>query len=242
MNEVDQLLAGLKPESAEYLEKYFRNAPEWLMDEFQTVEIPKGTIFIREKEPARMIYILTEGLVTATDLRIDQATYDYMRFAPVKIFGAMEFLAGIEEYQTSLYTEEDCCFLKITKDKFAHWMMTDINALAMQTREMTRYLVEQNREDRLNLFLEGEDRIALFLTNYYRKTAENGKAVLTMSRAEIGRSTALSVRTVNRILTGMISEGRLIKLGHKLVLNREYYQTLMQQLAKKIDVASIVNE
>lgn len=235
MNEVDQLLENLKDEDAAYLEKFFRNAPRWLMTDFQVVTIPKGLTFILENEPVKTIYILVEGIVTATDLRIDQATYDYMRFQPIEVFGAMEFLADIETYQTTLYTESDCRFLKISKEKFAHWMRTDINALSMQTKEMTRYLLEQNRTDRLNLFLPGEDRIALFLTNYYRRTAKNGKAVLTMNRAEFARSTALSVRTVNRTLTEMISEGRLKKIGRKLILNEENYQILQQQLSEKID-------
>ncbi len=234
-NEIDHLLSQLKHEDALYLEQFLRNAPRWLMEEFRVVTVPKDTAFIHESDPAKTIYILVEGLVTASDLRIDQATYDYMRFEPVEVFGAMEFLADIEQYQTTLYAAEPCKFLKISKEKFARWMMSDINALSMQTRAMTRYLVEQNRTDRLNLFLQGEDRVALFLTSFYEKTAKDGRATLTMNRAEIGRSTALSVRTVNRTLTDMIADGRLKKSGRKLILEKDNYDILNQQLAEKID-------
>lgn len=242
MSEVDRLLEKIAPEDAVYLEQYLQNAPDWLRRDFHAVTVPKGTVFIRENEPARMIYILADGIATATDLRIDQATYDYMRFEPIEVFGAMEFLADLETYQTTLYTESDCLFLKISKEKFARWMMTDINALKMQTKEMTRYLLEQNRTDRLNLFLEGEERVALFLTNYYRRMERHKRAVLSMSRAEIARSTALSVRTVNRTLTEMVAKGRLTKLGHKLILNEENYRILLKQLAEKIDVTSTMGK
>ncbi len=239
MNEVDRLLGQLKHEHAVYLEQYLRNAPRWLLEEFQVVTVPKGVSFIRENEPAKTIFILVEGIVTATDLRIEQATYDYMRFEPVEVFGAMEFLADLKTYQTTLYAESECRFMKISKDQFARWMMTDINAMSMQTREMTRYLVEQNRTDRLNLFLQGEDRVALFLVNYYEKTQKEGRAILSMNRAEIGRSTALSVRTVNRTLTDMISQGLLKKSGRKLILNEENYRILTEQLAAKIDTIKL---
>ncbi len=235
INEVDQLLSQLKHEYAVYLEQYLQTAPRWLMEEFHVQNLPKGTHFIHESDPVNMIYILVEGVVTAVDLRIDQATYDYMRFEPVEVFGAMEFLADIDCYQTNLYTATDCKFLKISRDKFERWMMTDINALSMQTKEMTRYLLAQNRTDRLNLFLQGEDRVALFLTSYYEKAAKDGKAVLSMNRAEIGRSTALSVRTVNRTLTEMLQDGRLKKSGRKLILDKENYEILNRQLAEKID-------
>ncbi len=239
INEVDRLLGQLKHEHAVYLERYLRNAPRWLMEEFQVITVPKGTAFIHEHDIAKTIFILVEGLVTASDLRIDQATYDYMRFEPVEVFGAMEFLADIERYQTTLYAAEESRFLKISKEKFARWMMTDINALSMQTKEMTRYLVAQNRTDRLNLFLQGEDRVALFLTNYYEKTNRDGRAILGMNRSEIGRSTALSVRTVNRTLTDMIADGRLKKSGRKLIMDKENYDRLNNQLSEKIDMIQV---
>ncbi len=238
MNEVDSLLSQLKHEDAVYLEQYLRNAPRWLMEEFQVITVPEGSVFIHENDPASTIYILVEGVVTATDLRIEQATYDYMRFEPVEIFGAMEFLADIEQYQTTLFAARECRFLKISKEKFEKWMLSDINALAMQTKKMTKYLVEQNRLARMNLFLQGEDRVALFLTSFYGRTQKDGRATLAMNRAEISRSTALSVRTVNRTLTEMIADHRLKKSGRKLIIDRENYDILVRQLSEKIDTAN----
>ena len=125
--------------------------------------------------------------------------------------------------------------LKISKDQFEQWMITDINALRMQTKAMTSYLLEQCRKERLYLFLPGEDRVSLLLTCLYEKSEDGGKAVIALRRNDIAKSTALSVRTVNRTIMDMTAEGILQKEGHKLILKAEQYELLQKQLKAKID-------
>ena len=213
MSELDNVWKYLNDESRIYLEQFLKNAPRWLLEEFQEVLLSKDTEFITESDPANTVYILLTGVVKATDLRIFPVVYDFIRFYPVEIFGAMEFLLGEETYKTTLITVTNCRFLKLSKDQFAKWVLNDINALKMFTASMTKYLLEQCRKERLFMFLQGEERVLLFLNDFYEKNHSDDKVIIDMSRNDLAKGTALSVRTVNRTVKELIKGGFLVKKG-----------------------------
>ena len=237
MSELDNVWKYLNDESRIYLEQFLKNAPRWLLEEFQEVLLSKDTEFITESDPANTVYILLTGVVKATDLRVFPVVYDFIRFYPVEIFGAMEFLLGEETYKTTLITVTNCRFLKLSKDQFAKWVLNDINALKMFTASMTKYLLEQCRKERLFMFLQGEERVLLFLNDFYEKNHSDDKVIIDMSRNDLAKGTALSVRTVNRTVKDFIEEGLLMKKGRKLVLPFEKYKEIKNRLADKIEIA-----
>ncbi|MEG0216303.1 MAG: Crp/Fnr family transcriptional regulator, partial [Hungatella sp.] len=57
------LIKTLDEESRQYLECYMANAPMWILNSFQILELEKETIFIREQSPVDIGYSLVEGLV-----------------------------------------------------------------------------------------------------------------------------------------------------------------------------------
>ncbi|MEG2350480.1 MAG: helix-turn-helix domain-containing protein [Hungatella sp.] len=83
------LIKTLDEESRQYLECYMANAPMWILNSFQILELEKETIFIREKSPVDIVYILVEGMVKAVDYCADGVNFEYMWFKPVKLFGTM---------------------------------------------------------------------------------------------------------------------------------------------------------
>ncbi|MGP1433476.1 MAG: Crp/Fnr family transcriptional regulator [Catonella sp.] len=235
MSELDNVWRYLSDESHRYLEQFLKNAPRWLLEEFQEVVLSKDTEFVTENDPANTVYILLTGVVKATDLRVFPVVYDFIRFYPVEIFGAMEFLLGEETYKTTLITVTTSRFLKLSKDQFAKWVLNDINALKMFTASMTKYLLEQCRKERLFMFLQGEERVLLFLHDFYEKNHSADKVIIDMSRNDLAKGTALSVRTVNRTVKELIKEGFLVKKGQKLILTFEKYNEIKLRLADKVD-------
>lgn len=235
MSELDNVWKHLSDESRLYLEQFLKNAPRWLLEEFQEVLLSKDTEFITENNSANTVYILLTGIVKATDLRVFPVVYDFIRFYPVEIFGAMEFLLGEETYKTTLITVTNCRFLKLSKDQFAKWVLNDINALKMFTASMTKYLLEQCRKERLFMFLQGEERVLLFLHDFYEKNHSDDNVIIDMTRNDLAKGTALSVRTVNRTVKELIQEGFLVKKGQKLILTFERYKEIKLRLADKVD-------
>lgn len=236
MSELDNVWKYLNKESHMYLEKFLKNAPRWLLEESHEVSMPKDTEFVTENDSANTVYILLTGIVKATDLRVFPVVYDFIRFRPIEIFGAMEFLLREETYRTTLITVTNCKFLKLSREQFSKWVLNDINAMKMFTESMTRYLLDQCRKERLYLFLPGEERVLLFLSDFYEKSHQSTEIVINMSRNDLAKGTALSVRTVNRTVKELIKEGILIKKGRKLILPFENYKEIKKRLSDKVDM------
>lgn len=235
MSEVTELINGLHTKERDYLNNYLANAPKWLMESFQIVRMKKNTAFIHENAHVDTVFILVEGLVKATDYRVYEIVYDYARFYPVEAFGAMEFLMGYEKYKTTLVTETDCCFLRVSKDQFAKWMLTDIHAVLEQVKAMGRHLLEQVRKERLFLLLQGTDRIFLLFQQFYQDMAYHKVCKIRLSGKELSNSTGLSLKTVNRCVKKMAEDGYISKEGRTIVIDWKQYLKIKAVIAEKID-------
>ncbi len=235
MNDAMSLINELRSESRDYLNNYLANAPKWLLEAFKIVKLKKGTTFIHENETVDTIYILVEGIVKATDYRVQEITYDYTRFYPVEVFGAMEFLMGFDKYRTTLMTETECRFLCVSKDQFSRWMLSDIHAVLEQVKAMGIYLLEQVRKERLFLFLQGSDRLFLLFLQIYRKSSRRGICRIQLTRKDLSNSTGLCVKTVNRCIGHMEEEGYISREGRTILIDEGQYQRIKSVVAEKID-------
>lgn len=235
MNEIVELINELNTKDREYLNNYLANAPKWLMETFQIVRMKKGTSFIHENAYVDTVYFLVEGVVKATDYRVQEIAYDYTRFYPVQVFGAMEFLMGYEEYKTTLITESDCRFLRVSKEQFAKWMLTDIHAVLEQVKAMSEYLLEQVRKERLFLFLQGADRLFLLFMQMYQQSARQRVCRIKLTRKDLSNSTGLCIKTINRCVKKMEEDGYISREGRTIVIDQEQYGKIKAVVAEKID-------
>ncbi len=235
MKEVTDLIASLQHKDRDYLNNFLANAPKWLLESFQVVHIKKNTAFIHENAEVNTVYILVEGIVKATDYRVYECVYDYARFSPVETFGAMEFLVGCTKYKTTLITETDCRFLRISKDQFEKWMVSDIHAVLMQVNSMTGYMLEQVRKERLFLLLQGTDRLYLLFMQMYQKSSDHKVCRIRLTRKEMAGSTGLSTKTVDRCLREMEKEGSIAKEGRTILIDEKKYQMIEKLISEKID-------
>ena len=74
-------------------------------------------------------------------------------------------------------------------------------------------------------------------SHFHGTAVNNSGVIINMSRNDLARGTALSVRTVNRTVKDFIEEGLLMKKGRKLVLPFEKYKEIKNRLADKIEIA-----
>ena len=98
--ETQKQIEKLNPEKGGLSEQYFAGAPRWLLEQFQVIEVPAGTVFIHEGEPAERVYVLLQGQVSAVDYRVQEAVYGFFQFYPIELLGVMEILGGMERYKT----------------------------------------------------------------------------------------------------------------------------------------------
>ena len=202
-------LNEIEKERREQFEGYFRTAPMWLMDTFVVEELEKGTIFVQEGEPADMIYLIGKGLIKATDYRIYGINYDFTVFDKVYAFGGMEVIINLDKYQTTLQTVTKCTVLKIPKEGFKKWLDSDIVALQQESRLMGEYLLEQARDSRMLLFLQGADRVAFLLMK-----------------------TGLCVKTITRSIKKFKESGLITTQGSYILINYEQYCRMEKMISE----------
>lgn len=234
MNEVAALIRKLDKESQSYLEKYFSDAPSWMLDNLQIVHMPKNRSFVEEGERADKVYILLRGIVLAVDHRVQEMAYGFIRFHPIEVFGVMEIMLDLKEYKTTLMTTTDCIFLKTSREKFEKWIKNDINAFRMETKKVGTYLLKEVRKERLYVLLQGVDRVYLVLHELYQTYARNGVLSFYMSRKDFSETTGVSERTITRTLKDLEQKGYITREGWNLILTPEQYRMVRALIEDKM--------
>lgn len=217
-------------------EEYFGSAPLWLMDAFQIEELQEGTIFIREGEAADTIFFIGRGIIEAIDYRIYGTPYLYMQFNRVYAFGGMEFIMDLSEYKTTLRTITKCTIVKLPRAKFEKWMDSDSKALKREAKFVGEYLLEEARNSRLLLFLQGSDRLALLFVKRYERYNKKGIVRVRGSRQDLADETGLCVKSISRGVKKFVEEGLITKEGNQIIIYKEQYEGLKELISPKIDL------
>lgn len=234
MSEAEALIKKLDMESQAYLNRYFANAPRWLMDSFQVVRVPKNTAFINEGEIADTIYILMKGRVVAVDYRVQEMAYGFITFQSMEVFGVMEILVDMDRYKTTLETTKDSIFLKISRDIFEKWLKNDLTAFQMQTRRTGRYLLEEVRKERLYVLIQGVERVYLALYEMYQSFGVEDACSIYVSRKDFAEMTGLSERTITRTLKNLEEKGCITRDGWNILMTQEQFLQIQSLIEDKI--------
>lgn len=216
-------------------EDYFSSAPQWLLDSMQVIRVEKDVTFIKENDPVDTIYLIGEGTIKAVDYRVFGIVFEFMQFDDVYAFGGMEVITGDEVYRTTMQTVTPCIIVKIPKSVFAKWMSFDIIALQKEARNVSRYLLEQGRTERIYLFLQGADRLAFFLVEKYLKYQKNKVLYVNSTRQELAEASGLCVKTVNRAIKKFQENGWITKIGNKFTIDEKQYNELNKSISELIE-------
>ncbi len=235
INRIMEVQKNLPKEQSEYLNQFLSNAPRWVLESTQVVTKKKNTVFVEENTPADQVYILVDGTVRAIDYRIRGVAYDYMWFHAIKVFGSMEIFFRMPSYMTTLMTVTNCTMLVMSRTHFDRWIWDDKNALRMEVAKMGDYLLEESRNDRVILFLQGMDRILYLLTKNYEQENPKSTFVIDVSRQELAERSGFSIKTVNRSVKKLEEDGFIGRNGRRIVITREQYQKMKKYLEPIVD-------
>ena len=215
-------------------ERYFQSAPLWLLSCLQVEEVRKGVIFIKENEPARMVYLVGRGIVEAIDYRVQGIQYSYMEFRDLYAFGGMEFVMDLDRYKTTLRTKTNCTMVKIEMEKFREWMYSDIRALKYESKLVGEYLLKSARNERVFLMLQGTDRLAMLLINRYEQYQKDGVCQILGGRQNLSDETGMCLRSVSRAVKRFQEDGLLTKEGNRIFISEEQYRLMKEDLESKV--------
>lgn len=233
--EKEPILKGLSKERQKEIEAYFEGAPKWLIDSFQIVKLEKNTTFIRENEPVSEIYLIVKGTARAADYRIYGIVYDFMKVNILEAMGGMEIVLDLPTYRATIQTVTPCIAIRIPKEKYEKWLNTDVKALKREAKTVGRYLMESDRKSRSYLFLQGSDRLALYLLDLYKKYARDEVFMVSNTRQELSEMTGLCVRTINRSVKKFYECGWITKHGNKFSIDKRQYDAMNAVISTLIE-------
>lgn len=229
------ILKQLNQKKQKEIGEYFGDAPKWVIDSFQIVKMEKNFTFIRENEPVSAIYVVVKGIVRAADYRIYGIVYDFMRVDNLEAMGGMEIVLDLPTYRATIQTVTPCTAIRIPGDIYEKWLNTDIRALKREARTVGRYLMETDRKSRSYLFLQGADRLALYLLDMYKKYAREDEFLVSSTRTELSEMTGLCVRTVNRSVKTFYENGWITKKGNKFSISKRQYDQMNEVISALIE-------
>ena len=230
--QIESILEQIPKEQVAYFRKYFHNAPNSLLSTINIERRSSNKILVEESEPIEKIYVLMKGAVKAIDFRVKGSTYEYARFEGVTILGSMECVFGIQNYMTTLITASPCTFLVIPRESFESWIWSDVSVLRIETESMSSYLLEQTRENRVMLLLNGMERLMMLLVKMCESRGNAEVYLLPINRQELAEQTGSSVKTVNRSMKKLEENGLLIREGHKVKIVQKQYASMRVHLDK----------
>ena len=111
LTKIFSLLSEKDNDRKKCFSEYFSNAPGYLIDSMEILELNKEVYFIKEGERANNILFLVKGIVEAIDLRVHGELFNYKHFRDIYAFGGMEVILDVENYMTTLKTITKCIFV-----------------------------------------------------------------------------------------------------------------------------------
>ena len=235
LHDVLPFLREIDKERQKQFESYFHTAPLWLMEQFQSEVLEAGTTFIRENEPADTIFFVAKGRVKATDYRVSGIAYDFMKPTDLIALGGMEVILGLPDYQTTLQTETTCIVVKLPRVQYEKWLSTDMEAFRLEAKLTCASLLEEEQKNRLYLFLEGADRLAVLFVDWYEKYSKNEILCINESRQNMADETGLCLKSISRSLKKFQADQLISKKGNQILINRKQYEGLRQRISEMIE-------
>lgn len=217
----------------EYLVRFFESCPKEIIRTFCLVKIEAGRRVVCAGEPCENVYILLQGQAKGVDEQTIGKIFTFFEFRPIDILGDFEIFAEIENYRASVYAVTDCYFLVIRKKAYLKWMHQDVNALFQRTQILMKQMSEQSVQNRRYYFLQGADRLMLYLVNTYESTPRSAGCKITKTRGEISGELGYSLKTLNRSVKKLHEEGLLEIISGKIHIKKEQYEAMRTILAEK---------
>ncbi len=221
-------LADCDPGRKEQLIHYLTPAPEGLLEHFAVEEIPGDTVFVREGSPASWVYLLARGSLNAVDYRVCGVEYEFMQFAKIYALGAMEILMERKDYCTTLKTQGPCLMIRIPRESFESWLMSDIQTLRYESKLMGEHLLEEGRRSRIDMFLPGPERLAKILIRQYETRSVKGVLSTRGNRQDLANATGFNIKTVTRAIKSLEDAGLITRKERSITVNEEQYRRLKE--------------
>ena len=236
LTKIFSLLSEKDNDRKKCFSEYFSNAPGYLIDSMEILELNKEVYFIKEGERANNILFLVKGIVEAIDLRVHGEMFNYKHFREVYAFGGMEVILDIDNYMTTLKTNTKCIFVKIPRKVFEKWIYSNPNALKREAKMVARNLLDEGRNERLLLFIQGADRLTFLIIKRYEYYNVRGVLSLDYDRQKIADATGMSTKTISRAIKYLEENELITRENNTIKIDAEQYKKMKDIISDRLEL------
>lgn len=218
------------------MEMLFQNCTEEVKYYMRIMEVDENETLIEAGEKCSNIYIILSGKVTGIEWPMKERPYFFKDYGPGDFFGEIEHFADLSNYRISVITVTRCRVLVIPVTYYMEWLQNDVEALYLRTKVNMSRLISQTADARKYLFIEGRERLMMYLIRKYEQKQPLKKVLeLKQSRDQISEEIGFSVKTLNRNIK-KLKEDDLIQIQKgKIVITEEGYIRMKNHIGYYID-------
>ena len=104
----------------------------------------------------------------------------------------------------------------------------------MEAKLTCASLLEEERRNRLYLFLEGADRLAVLFSEWFEKYYKIDILCFGDSRQNLADETGLCLKSISRAIKKYQAEQLIVKKGNQICIDRKQYERLKRTVDEKI--------
>jgi len=229
MRTVCNFQTKLDPVQLAFFESFFQNCPQTLVDHIIYETYPSDHTLMYTDDTCSFVYILLKGRIQAVEEKAAEFTYHFMEIPAIEILGDYELFTNDSSRLITLTTLEPSTCLVIPSVDYFAWIRKDADALFIRTQMLIRQLAGQTRLERQLFFMENSSRMLYFLFNEFNRQKQDC-IKLPHTRSQIASKLGCSVRTVNRVIGLLQTEGLLSLVHGKIRIDKRQYEQIQAQI------------
>lgn len=109
-----------------------------------------------------------------------------------------------------------------------------MEAFRLEAKLTCASLLEEERRNRLYLFLEGADRLAVLFVDWFEKYNRNETLCINESRQNLADETGLCLKSISRAIKKFQTDQLITKKGNQIWIDLKQYKGLKRTVDEKI--------
>jgi|GEM_PF-365419 len=217
------------------LEKLLLRMPEEIKQRSSLKTILAGVTLTRKGEAAKYVYVLIKGNMKVTNEFSSGRRYTYARIMSIDFIGELEIMAGEMKYASNVEAVTNCRVLTITAKDFIKWIEYDPVILMAVSKMLAKKMYPTSNENGTALFFSGIRKLQAYIINYCRGKKDRELFLINRNRQQIADEIGTSVKTVNRCVGKLKTDGLLLIMRGKIYIDKEQYTNLLAQTESILD-------
>lgn len=216
------------------IEKYIKNIPENIRDKFTLKTYSPNTVIHQKDSYLKSLGIVLKGSIKVISEFENGSIFMIERNDSICFIGEVTLLSGKEKSSVAIECVTECVVAYISKEDFNYWIDRDNNFLKILCKDISQKLYLASYDKGEYIFYSSK----YTLLKYIKKTAhkmdiENKPFIkITKTRQEISEESGITLKTLNRTISGLKSEKVIDIEKGKIMITHEQYEKFSMFMEK----------